>query len=409
MSQSVSEFHSIREAMQPYYPRFSEAEYARRRALAHALMDRLDLSCLLVYGDSGHCYMNQANVRWLANYADHQYNYVVLPREGDPTLFMSIPNMQPGATAISCIEDVRWSVGSKRDLAGAVAAQVAELGLASSRIGVVGADSLRMPMVPHHHHLTLAASLPEVELVYVTSEFEAIRRVQSEEEVAWLRKGAEFTDLAMAATIEAIRPGVREFEVYAAQHAAYMPLGGQMMFSLMSSTSMAEPRSAHSFPWPSERPLAKGDLLMTEVSASYWGYSGQAIRVIALGDPPPRYVEYFELAHRVYKDIQAELRPGRTAADVRRAGQQITDAGYTSLGPLVHGWGLGLANPYIGLQGSEAWASDDEPFEENQTLMIQPNVSTLDKTGGLVIGNLQRVTPSGGESYQRHPIEFVVR
>jgi len=405
----VTEFPSIREAMHQHYPRFSDGEYARRRQLAYDLMDRLDLSCLLVYGDSGHCYMNQANVRWLANYADHQYNYVVLPRSGDPTLFMSIPNMQPGAAAISSIEDVRWSVGSKRDLAGAVAAQVQHLGLANKRIGITGADSMRMPMVPHHHHLTLTADLPNAHLEYVTAEFEDIRRIQSAEEVEWIRKGAEFTDRAMEAAIDAITPGVREFEVYAAQHAAYMPLGGQLMFSLMSSTSMTEPRSAHSFPWPSERPLEQGDLLMTEISAAYWGYSGQAIRVIALGEPPAKYVEYFDLALRVYLDIQAELRPGRSGRDVQRAGQQIADAGYTSLGPLVHGWGLSMAPPYIGLEGSEAWDSADEPFVENQTLMIQPNVSTLDKTGGLVIGNVQRVTPSGGESYQHHPMELVVK
>ena len=117
-------YREIRGAMRDFYPRFTDAEFARRRGLAAGLMDELGLSCLLVYGDSGHCYMNQANVRWLANYADHQYNYVVLPRDGEPTLFMSIPNMQPGAAAISAVEDVRWSVGGRRDLASSVAARV---------------------------------------------------------------------------------------------------------------------------------------------------------------------------------------------------------------------------------------------------------------------------------------------
>ena len=404
-----SEYQQIRAAMRDFYPRFSDEEFARRRALASQLMDKLGLSCLLVYGDSGHCYMNQANVRWLANYADHQYNYVVLPREGEPTLFMSIPNMQPGAAAISAVEDVRWSVGGSRDLASAVAARVQELGLGTAPIGVVGADSLRMPTVPHHHHVTLTTELPGARLDYVTAEFEALRRVQSPEEVAWLRKGAEFTDLALEAMVEALRPGVREYELYAAQHGAYLSRGGQIVFSIISSTSMSTPRSPHPFPWPSERPLAKGDILLTEISASYWGYSGQAIRAVAIGEPPSQYREFFAIAKEAYLGIQSVLKPGNTAEDVQRAGEVITEAGYTSLGPLVHGWGLGLAEPYIGLRGTDGWSSEPVPFEEHQTLMIQPNVTTLDKTGGLILGNLNRVTPAGGDSYQHFPLDFIVR
>jgi Xaa-Pro aminopeptidase len=406
---ALSEYREIRAAMRDFYPRFSDEEFRRRHALATDLMDELGLSCLLVYGDSGHCYMNQANVRWLANYADHQYNYVVLPRDAEPTLFMSIPNMQPGAAAISAIEDVRWSVGGRRDLAGSVAARVHELGLGTAAIGVIGADSVRMPMVPHHHHVTLTTELPKAELRYVTPKFEALRRVQSAEEVEWLRKGAEFTDLAMEAMVNALRPGVREYELYAAQHGAYLPRGGQIVFSIMSSTSMSTPRSPHPFPWPSERKLAKGDILLTEISASYWGYSGQAIRAVAIGEPPDQYREFFDIAKQAYLAIQAELKPGNTAADVQRAGDVISDAGYTSLGPLVHGWGLGLAEPYIGLRGTDGWSSEPMPFEEHQTLMIQPNVTSHDKTGGIILGNLNRVTPDGGESYQRFPLDFIVR
>jgi Xaa-Pro aminopeptidase len=183
----------------------------------------------------------------------------------------------------------------------------------------------------------------------------------------------------------------------------------QIVFSIMSSTSMSSPRSPHPFPWPSERPLAKGDILLTEISAAYWGYSGQAIRAVALGEPPPQYREFFAVAVDAYERIQAALKPGNTADDVQRAGSVISDAGYTSLGPLVHGWGLGLAEPYIGLRGTDGWSSEPKPFEEHQTLMIQPNVTSLDKTGGLILGNLNRVTPSGGESYQQFPLDFIVR
>lgn len=409
MARPVEDLQTIKEEMSRFYPRFSPEEYSRRYALIRQMMVRQRVEALLIYGDSGHCYMNQANVRWVANYADHQYNYILFPLDGPMTLFMSIPNIQPGAKAMSVVDDVRWSLGSKRDMPSMIAARLEELHLAAARIGIVGPDSLRMPSIPHHHYEQFRRLFPMAELAFLTEDFESLRRVQSPEEVTWLRRGAQFTDLAVAAMVEVIKPGVREFELYGAAHSAYLPLGGHLMFQILSSTSMQEPRMPHPAPWASERPLAEGDIVMTEISASYFGYGGQIIRVIALGDPPSFFIELFDLAKAVHDDVASVLQPGRTERDVIDRARRILDAGYTSLTPIVHGWGLGLTKPYIGLPGSEAWWTEGVVFEENQTLMIEPNVATPDLTAGVVIGNLHQVTANGGISYQRYPLEFIVK
>ncbi len=409
MSADLERFQEIREELGRFYPRFSEAEYARRYARIRDLMDELELDCLLIYGDSGHCYMNLANVRYVANYADHQYSYVVFPRSGDPTLLISIPNLQPGAVAMSVVPDVRWSLGSRRNIAQVASERVIELGLGGGSIGIVGPDSVRMPSIPHHHFTALRERLGDANLVYITEQFETLRRVQSEEEIQWMQKGADFTDAAMQAMVDAIAPGVREYELYGAQHCAYLPLGGHLMFSIISSTSMLKPRSPHPAAWASERPLEKGDIVMTEISGAYWGYSGQIIRAIALGQPPQRYRDLYDLTKEVHDGVRDVLKPGNTEEDVLRIASKITDAGYQSLTPIVHGWGLGLVWPYIGTKGSDAWWSEGVVFEENQALMVEPNATTLDLTCGIVIGTLHRVTATGGVPYQKFPLEFIVK
>ena len=409
MSRPSGRFREIREELGGFYPRFSEAEYAQRYARIREMMDEFEVECLLVYGDSDHCYMNLANVRYVANYADHQYSYVVFPRNGDITLLISIPNLQPGAVAMSVVPDVRWSLGSRRNIAQVAAERVLELGLGHGRIGLVGPDSVRMPSIPHHHYLTLEERLGDAELIYLTEQFEGLRRVQSEEEILWMQKGADFTDAAMQAMVDAIAPGVREFELYGAQHCAYLPRGGHLMFSIMSSTAMSKPRSPHPAAWASERPLEKGDIVMTEISAAYWGYSGQIIRAIALGQPPQQYLDLYHLVKEVHDGVRDVLKPGNTEKDVLRIASKITDAGYTSLTPIVHGWGLGLVWPYIGTEGSDAWWSEGVVFEENQALMVEPNAASPDLTSGIVIGTLHRVSAAGGVPYQKFPLEFIVK
>ncbi len=90
------------------YPRFSDAEFERRYALARELMRREGLSALVIFGNSGINRHNEANVFWLTNYLDLHHNYLVFPLEGEPTLLTGLVNHVPNARAIAVIDDTRW-------------------------------------------------------------------------------------------------------------------------------------------------------------------------------------------------------------------------------------------------------------------------------------------------------------
>src|SRR5262249_56655588 len=96
-----------RDEMRPHYPRFSDAEYERRYALLRGLMDAQGLDAVVIYGDSGCGFLNQLPVHWVSNYIDEMYSYVAFPRQGEPTVWCSVPPDQAAAMACSVLEDVR--------------------------------------------------------------------------------------------------------------------------------------------------------------------------------------------------------------------------------------------------------------------------------------------------------------
>ena len=90
-------------ATQGLYPRFSDAEYARRHQAVREAMEREGLEALLVVGPGA-----GQEVHYLINMMLQLSTWLVFPREGEPTCFMHFHNSLPCAREQAIIEDVRW-------------------------------------------------------------------------------------------------------------------------------------------------------------------------------------------------------------------------------------------------------------------------------------------------------------
>jgi len=295
-------YKKIREANQRDFPRFSVEEYKRRYQRIREEMGRRNLDCLIIYGNSTVASHGHANVRWVSNYADVIQSYVVFPLKESPTLFNTVHSQVPLAVSMSVLEDVRHG-GDTNEMPNAVVRRIKELGLENAKIGICGGDIRLCSSIPHNHYLTFQSNLPNVTFLDATDLLQALRRIPSEEEVEWFEKGAALTDYAMDCLAKAIRPGVRGYELYGAIH-SHLDRGGHPMFALVGSTPMANPTM--SYPWyvPSNRAIEKGDIVITELSASYWGYGGQLCRVVAVGEPTKEYQNLYKVALDVYKSIR---------------------------------------------------------------------------------------------------------
>jgi Xaa-Pro aminopeptidase len=407
----VTSSHSVghrktRAVMREHYPRFSDAEYERRYALARDLMEEQSLDCLLLYGDSALSSLQSLNCHWLSNYFDEQCSYVIVPRDGDPIVYTSIPADVPAAMAVSPIDDVRPG-GVGRGMATTVAADLSALGKLD-RVGLVD-NFATAPGLPYVHHQIITDRLPGTELVPVAREYEALKASPSAEEMEWFRKGIELTDRAWERLVDAVEPGRTEAELLAILHGSYLA-EGSYCFAILGSTPMDDPALfyPHAIPaQPSLRPLRSGDYVLCELSASYFGYSGQNFAAVTLGEPSDALAEMAALSREVHDELLGAIRDGGSDADVTSVTRRIRDRGFDSVAPAVHAWGTHFGHPVIGCDSS--WSPWPVRFQAGQLLVIQPHVCNADATLGFEIGALAQVGDDGATTLHRHGLELVVK
>ena len=376
------------------YPRFSESEYARRYTNVRNIMAEQGLSALVLYGTVS----AYQEVLYFSNFATMREAMLVLPLKGEPALFVEYFNHVPNARLVASVADVRRG---GPDIALAAVEDLRERGLSEGRIGIVGP-------ITYKQYGVMRETLPHVEWVDFIPHMMRLRLVKSEEEIEFLRKGAEFSDLAIAALEREVRPGIREYELAAIVEGAYLRLGGKTHIHYMATTPMSHPGVCVPAQHQSSRVIEKGDVLITEISAHYAGYAGQILRPCAIGTPPTAiYQRMYDVAVEAYNRIVSVLRDGATTEEVLDAAEYIHTSGFTICDDLLHGFGGGYLAPILRTRRTSARPPQPFTFRENMTVVIQPNVITEDERMGVQVGQLVRITRTGIESLHDYLMRFV--
>jgi Xaa-Pro aminopeptidase len=377
------------------HPCFSDEEFARRHEATRAVMDSESLDALLLFGNRA----AHHEVQYLTNLPVAFEAMLLFPMRGDAVLWVNYANHQATAQAVAIVADVRWGGD---DLPATAAAELAARSLTPARIGVAGPLS-------HARWTALARQLPHAEPIDVSAALSRRRLVKSEEEIAWARRGAELTDLAIDALRREIRPGLTENDLAAIAQGAYYGLGGRTHIHYIGSTPMSAPRLCAPSQLQSNRRLEPGDVVLTELSAMYHGYWGQCLRCFAVGtEPGSEYRRLHEVGVVVFEWLLGLLREGVASDQVLDAAGIIDDAGYTIYDDLVHMANGGVYAPYV--RTRQTASPDHAPFTyaENMLVVIQPNIVTKDLRMGIQVGEMVRVTKSGIERLHRAPLEFAV-
>ena len=84
------------------FPRFSDAEYARRYRAVRDAMQKDNLDAILISGARG-----SSEVHYLSNYLAQSPCWLLFPREGEPVCFIHFFNHRPCAQAQSILTHVR--------------------------------------------------------------------------------------------------------------------------------------------------------------------------------------------------------------------------------------------------------------------------------------------------------------
>jgi len=171
------------------------AEFAERVSRLRAAMAARGLDALLLYGSN----LNGCGYpTYLANYIVKLpfAALIVLPREGGAALmFQGATRGRSAAQATTWIEDVRpcWN------MAETCLAVLAERGLITSRIGLVG-----MPwLVPHQEWTTLAAGLSAATLESADDLVDRQRAIKSAREIAQIQRASRIVGGGLSSIAQA--------------------------------------------------------------------------------------------------------------------------------------------------------------------------------------------------------------
>ncbi|OGO20720.1 MAG: hypothetical protein A2Z14_01140, partial [Chloroflexi bacterium RBG_16_48_8] len=390
------------------YDKFSPAEYQRRKKHAQQVMERDGLDALILTGGKN-IYSFGGAVTWATGLIDQRgvCQYVVMPKEGEPMLIYPHAGCHiEAARQMVGIRDVRGDQGGQ--FAKVIADFLKERGLEEGRIGITAIDRMGPEYMGVKTYHDLVQLLPRATLEFVPHLLHELTAIKSEEEIQAMAKAGELAVEALKALVAAAQPGVREYQLEAAGTYAILNGGGDVHLMMIGSTSMRDPKGVYPNPIPSHRVLKEGDLILNEIVATYKGYSAKIGHPITVG-PPTEEVETFfkEVVLGGYRALEAQLMPGKTLEDVRRAAKIFREKGAQSLPMIVHGLDLITALPFIYIDRVAALAGDEDILP-GKAYAIE--ISPIDSEGLLAVfmARTYVMTEDGKRDLTRFPMEEIL-
>jgi Xaa-Pro aminopeptidase len=351
------------------------AEIQRRYGLVREAMDEHALDAVLVCGSEYTGF--EGAVTYMSGFLIvHRYAYVLLPREGEPSIVFPTEARYVGEHGTTWIEDQVFV-----DRPGEWLAERLE----ALRVGVYGLDYVLTVRDFEAMHL-------RVELVPFDVELDLARAVKSAAELESVRDSVRINTEGFWAFLDAYRPGKSAAEVLAPAERLFVEEGcGRLTMNMV----LVGPEFSIA-----RRDAVLGDFCIPSLEIAgpggHWVEVSRAIGAsnAEVGRMLEAYEEYFEAA-------KSALRPGATAHDAHRAvSKGFTDRGY-HLGH-VTGHSIGMTmieHPKIG-EGIET------ELRANMVFSMHPHAIADNGRDCLYMQDTWLVTADGGEPLAGLPMRI---
>ncbi|WP_439361565.1 M24 family metallopeptidase [Bradyrhizobium sp. DASA03007] len=338
-------------ALKQYVPHLSIAERDRRWAQARSRMMFAELDALVFLGNDIYFGMGMANLRYMFQLDAQIGGDALFPAIGDPVVWTGIIHMNRPFNPFAAIQDWVADVRGRAGIPGIVD-ELRGRRLDRARIGLVGFSSTiqRTPTLLHREVEALKAALPGATFVDASWLIEEMRVVKSEEEIGMLRKAGGIARKAVDALIATARPGVPEAVVFAEMIKTQIANGAEPnIFNLWAAGPVEHPANElwHTLHGsdqpiaPTMRPLASGDIIISELHTKYGGYRCHTEYTVYLGrQAPKQLLRIWDVAVECLQASKTALTRGRTireaVAMIRKpaeaAGLDWVELGFHAMG-----------------------------------------------------------------------------
>ncbi len=291
---------------------------AGRLARLQTMLKRHGLPVALLYSTPNIRYVTGVDVMGVWTSGTFA-RYCVVPAKGAPILFEYSGSMHVSRKVVA---DVRpaysWRFGGVqargkvREWAQSIRAVLRELGLERERLAV---DRLDTPGF-------LGLQEEGLALVDVGPAMVDAREVKTPEEIQLFAVNGEIGDAMMAEFEAAIRPGIREYELWAVLSDALLRRKGETLFTRLVASG------TNTNPWLTEatdKAVAPGDLVGVDTDATgYEGYCIDFSRTFLCGDTPsPAQKEAYRVAYDCIAGMLDLVRPGIAFEEFARKGPRL--------------------------------------------------------------------------------------
>jgi hypothetical protein len=255
---------------------FPVEEYHERLDRIRGRMGQDGLDCLVAVGSRA----DNGNIRYLSNFEDFYGGdtIVIIPASGPPGFTTNaVMHGEPMHSGIQdCwIEDVRCAAAPRTVTGSASPATIhdhvedfiSERGCAESTIGVegeIGTEALGA---------FLSSTFPKAKVTLARGLLRSMRAIKSLREVEALRRAAHLADAGMKAAMDAVGPGLSEFELAAEANYAMFKAGAEHPAFAIGLT--AGQRSGFKHMAPTGYRVREGDMAR---SSAIWRRSGSRSR-----------------------------------------------------------------------------------------------------------------------------------
>lgn len=355
--------------------RVSSQEIDQRYAAVRTAMDEHGLDAAVIAGSEYTGF--EGAVTYMSGFVIvHRYAYVLLPREGEPTILFPSEARYVGEHGTSWIDDQVFA-----DVPGEWLADR----LAGRRVGVYGLDYV---MAVRDY----AALRDRVEIVPFDVPFDLARAVKSDAELESVRESVCINTGGFWEFLGAFAPGKTAAEVLAPAERLFIEDGcGRLTMNMVlvgpEFTIARNDTVLGSFCIPSLEVAGPGGHWV-EVSRAIGSADGE---VAGMADA---YEEYFEIAKQAF-------RPGASAHEVHRAvAKGFVDRGYRLGHVTGHSIGMTmLEHPKIG-------EGVDVELRENMVFSMHPHAIADNGRDCLYMQDTWLVTRGGGEPLAGLPMRL---
>ena len=236
-----------------------------------------------------------------------------------------------------------------------------------------------------------------LELVPVGTSVDALRASKDAEEVGYLERALELTDIAFVAAAKQLRAGQTEFEFAEIVRAELRAAGSEgEAFSTIVASGPHAAKPHHS---PGARKIQEGEPVIVDMGALHKGYNGDLTRTIWVGTPDPKLSELYAVVAEAQDAALAGIKSGESGAQADAYCREVF-ARHGLDQYFVHSTGHGL-----GLRVHEAPSASsvsDAILQPGEVVTVEPGLY-LPGWGGVRIEDVVLITEGGNRNLTSAP------